>query len=362
MTRKFSLEGVVQVVGQGQAIGFDVEGDRDVRGFVQLAYTGAVVHLPGPFGLERVIFDIDGITPRLARTPIFKCHDSKLIVGISDDIQKTEAGLEITGRLFRVTQAGKEVADLADNGFPWQASIGLQAEEQFFVEAGESAPVNGQEFEGPGVVVRRGELVESSFVPSGADSATSSYVLEFSGGPKMAEKNLEADPEDEEDKDQEEPAELQETGPDEDEDEEEKEEKEMSAAGIAELRAEFDNSDFVLSQLEGAQTMAQARASWKDIQIARLHAEVDTLQKQLTAQAKMQASIGGADPMPQGSSDGASTGSFRERALAYQAQHGCSLGKAYSWAASCDPEGYKSTIATRKTPEQMVGTFVRSQR
>src|SRR5262249_45544209 len=72
--------------------------------------------------------------------------------------------------------AASEVIGLADNGFPWQASIGADVQRQEFVDAGAQVKVNGRTFSGPLTVVRASTLREISFVPLGADASTSATV------------------------------------------------------------------------------------------------------------------------------------------------------------------------------------------
>jgi hypothetical protein len=69
----------------------------------------------------------------------------------------------------------------AKNGFEWQLSIGAITIRTEFVEAGKTATVNGREVVGPVTISRETELKEISFVPLGADDATSVSVTASQG-------------------------------------------------------------------------------------------------------------------------------------------------------------------------------------
>lgn len=149
-----------------------------VKRFEMIAYTGAAMDAPL---LGRVIVDLKGINANGAKKPILRDHNSAQIVGYSDSIEK-DKHLAISGTISAKTAAGREVSDLADEGFPWQASMGINIQRIEHVAAGDSVEVNGAEFAGPGVVIRQSVLKESSFVPLGADGATSAVVFSDDGG------------------------------------------------------------------------------------------------------------------------------------------------------------------------------------
>lgn len=152
--------------------------NKDLRTFEMLAYTGKAVN--GGFG-DPIILDVSGIEIA-GPPPILRNHNSDQVVGFSTDVKKTDnKNIEISGVVSGSTSAGKEVAQLADEGFPWQASIGFEIEKVTFLDSKEEKQVNGSTFQGPGLVVTKSRLTESSFVPAGADGATTATVFSNNG-------------------------------------------------------------------------------------------------------------------------------------------------------------------------------------
>ena len=150
----------------------DADGQRQ---FEMRAYTGAPVEI-GIWG--KVIFDLDGMRLGRQRKPILLQHDPGQIVGYATEVERDEKGIRMAGRMSAKTDAARQVVDLADEGFPWQASVGLQVAEARYVASDESAvTVNGHAFKG-GYLIQKSYLRESSFVPVGADDGSSGAVLE----------------------------------------------------------------------------------------------------------------------------------------------------------------------------------------
>jgi hypothetical protein len=132
----------------------------------------------------RMIIDIDGMRTE-PKLPILRSHDHDRVVGSGGSFKDADH-LYIEGDFSKVTEDAKEVLDLADEGFPWQASIGVWAEEVFFVEAGASRVVNGMKVEGPIDVWTKSYVREVSFVTLGADSRTAAIALTNETGAKSA--------------------------------------------------------------------------------------------------------------------------------------------------------------------------------
>jgi len=153
----------------------DAEGKDERRGFSMLAYTGDEVLLQLQMFAppERVVFDLSGMSVKREIIPILAYHDIHQIAGQSSLIANNGERIDIQGHLSSTTDTGRMVAGLSDEGFPWEASIGLEATEIEEVAEGDTVELNGRTFDGPLVVARKFTLKESSFVPFGADSATS---------------------------------------------------------------------------------------------------------------------------------------------------------------------------------------------
>lgn len=139
--------------------------------FKMHAYTGAPVEF---FGMP-MVFDLAGMTATTG-TPILQQHMHDKIVALADKAVVDATGLHFEGYCYG-TAAAKEVIDLADEGFPWQASMGVKPLEVEFMDEGEAREVNGKTFNGPGLYVGKSRVKESSFVPLGADDATRSLVF-----------------------------------------------------------------------------------------------------------------------------------------------------------------------------------------
>lgn len=150
------------------------EGGKTVRPFAMTAYTGTPMKVTGFF--RPVVVDLAGMRVPAKALPILRNHDPERIVAHTNDIALSEKRLRVSGLMSGVGPAAQEVLQLADNGFPWQASIGASVERMEFVDAGGTAKVNGRNLDGPLLVARQSTLGEISFVPLGADPSTSATV------------------------------------------------------------------------------------------------------------------------------------------------------------------------------------------
>ncbi|MGR9045630.1 MAG: hypothetical protein ACU83N_10060 [Gammaproteobacteria bacterium] len=153
------------------------------------AYTGAVVDR----WWGRLAIDVDGISSK-KNMPIFRDHIQNQIVGYSNDTRK-EGSFFVSGKFVASTEHSKEVKDLAKEGFPWQASIGVKPKKVLSVEPGQKHKVNGADLEGPAEVWIESEVLEVSFVPLGADSNTGATVFSIkevdkpAGSPAQTKEN-----------------------------------------------------------------------------------------------------------------------------------------------------------------------------
>lgn len=143
------------------------------RKFAMTAYTGGAMSLG--FGAP-VVIDLAGMTVTRQDLPILRQHDAERIVGHSTQVDVTAQRIKVAGLISGTGEAAQEVTATAGNGFPWQASVGAAAHQTEFVEQGQTVKVNGRSFTGPLIVARKTTLREVSFVPLGADGATSATV------------------------------------------------------------------------------------------------------------------------------------------------------------------------------------------
>lgn len=147
-------------------------GGKKVRRFKMTAYTGAPVQR----WWGRAVFDLAGLEHG-DQVPMLFCHDGTRIAGHADKAEITPAGLELEGVVSSRTEEGRLVAELADDGFRWQASIGVEVISWEEVREGFEVEVNGRALMGPISVARRSRLLETSFLPSGADGDTRAEVM-----------------------------------------------------------------------------------------------------------------------------------------------------------------------------------------
>jgi hypothetical protein len=147
------------------------------------AYGGGPVTFP-LWG--KVIFDNAGVYHG-AKLPALREHARDRNVGIISQVTVEGQALYAEGRFSESTPDGREVAALAKEGFPWQASVAIWPDEVQEISAGETVEVNGLPFDGPGIVVRKGHLREISFVALGLDPDTSAVSMAASlpGGVTM---------------------------------------------------------------------------------------------------------------------------------------------------------------------------------
>jgi hypothetical protein len=163
-----------QILAEDGGGDVDAAGKPVLKKFAMTAYTGVPMRLAG-FQWP-VIVDLAGLSPPRDSGPILKGHDPESIVGHWTKAEASSQRIKLAGVMSGVGDAAKEVMQTAANGFPWQASIGASSNRMEFVDRGEEVNVNGRNWQGPLYVSRQTVLGEVSFVPIGADNATSALV------------------------------------------------------------------------------------------------------------------------------------------------------------------------------------------
>jgi hypothetical protein len=143
------------------------------RRFSVLAYTGKVID----FGWHKFVIDLAGIKMAKDKIPSLLNHDRKQIVGTIDDASTGGSGFVVSGAFSATTAASAEVLGLADEGFPWQASVGIRGLKVLEIASGEKHQVNGQSIEGPADVWLASEVFEVSWCPFGADDDTAAVSM-----------------------------------------------------------------------------------------------------------------------------------------------------------------------------------------
>jgi len=156
------------------------EGKPALRKFSMTAYTGGAMRLGGwPYP---VVVDLAGMRVTRKARPILKDHDRGSIVGHTNDIVVNDSRLEVAGVISGVGSTAQEVIATSENGFPWQASLGANADKVVFIPEGRSAQANGRDFAGPIYIARKSTLGEVSFVALGADDDTEARIAAGQAG------------------------------------------------------------------------------------------------------------------------------------------------------------------------------------
>ncbi|MFV0348353.1 MAG: hypothetical protein ACK5JO_07175, partial [Halodesulfovibrio sp.] len=149
----------------------DSDGEDKPRRFSILANTGGVNDL----GYYRFIIDLKGIEC-LERFPCLLEHGRQQILGFHDGTKITKEGFFCFGQ-FVDTPYAEEVLRLADQGYPWQSSVGVWPLQTRFLPSGEKATVNGLKVEGPLDIWERSKIRENSFCSLGVDDETAAIVM-----------------------------------------------------------------------------------------------------------------------------------------------------------------------------------------
>lgn len=155
--------------------GDDGKKRRKVEG---VAYSGDL--LTGHWYWAAVIFDLAGIERPSARLPLLLEHDRGKRVG--------HTGLDIGADALRLsdavlldTERGREIADEADQGFPWQMSVHIEPLRIEELQQGASTTVNGRSITGPATIFRASRIREVSLTPTGVDPNTGAAVFSSRG-------------------------------------------------------------------------------------------------------------------------------------------------------------------------------------
>lgn len=140
--------------------------------FAILGYSGAPVEFYG----WRFVISLSGMTAK-PRFPVLREHMRDRIVGMAESWSVDEKGFHVEGNFSGATPDGKEALALAREGYPWEASIGVDPLKVLRLERGKKKTVNGRELEGPLDIWLESEVREVSFVSLGADKNTEARAL-----------------------------------------------------------------------------------------------------------------------------------------------------------------------------------------
>lgn len=115
------------------------------------------------------------------KIPVLLEHKYEKPVGVCDSVRfDDEKGLMMSG-YFCDTEEAKKILSLLEQGFPYQASVGIYPDEVFFLQEKAKAEVNGKTVEGPIDIWKKSYVREVSFTALGWDANTSATLLTHKG-------------------------------------------------------------------------------------------------------------------------------------------------------------------------------------
>ncbi len=123
-----------------------------------------------------VVVDLAGMRVTRKSRPILKDHDRACIVGHTDAIMVGDSRLEVARVSSGVRNTAQDVIATSENGSPWQASLGANADKVVFIPESKTATAISREFKGPVYVARKSTLGDVSFVALGADDDTTARL------------------------------------------------------------------------------------------------------------------------------------------------------------------------------------------
>jgi len=147
--------------------------EQTERTFHITAYTGR----PLEFSWGKLAIDVSGIRAK-PKMPVLREHQRDRIVGRTKTVIKDGSNLLMSGTFSQSTRDAAEVLALADEGYPWEASIGVwPIKVQVLDSEKEVAKVNGYELRGPAEIWRESDVREVSFVTLGRDPDSAAISL-----------------------------------------------------------------------------------------------------------------------------------------------------------------------------------------
>jgi hypothetical protein len=153
------------------------------------AYSGGVVRL-SDFPLPLVI-DLAGLS-KAKRITANLDHDRKQRVGHVSDVTNDGRSLKMAGVLSGASTATTQVIEASDAGYPWGCSIEVAVAKLVEVAAGKTASANGQTFDGPLLIARKGTLLGVALSDSPADQSTA-VTIAATAPPSAQRRSLKMD-------------------------------------------------------------------------------------------------------------------------------------------------------------------------
>ena len=150
-------------VSQGEVV-FAAAAEGEEATFTMIPFDGQVF---SHWWFGKMTFDVKGIEMRKDVIPAFLNHDPDKFVGEIDKMTKKKNKVELSGA-FVDTEAAKQVQSIKK--LEMESSLAFDLDTAIIEDVGADASVkvNGETFEGPGAVIRKAVLHETSFTHFGA--------------------------------------------------------------------------------------------------------------------------------------------------------------------------------------------------
>lgn len=145
--------------------------DEKQRSFEGVAYSGKPLN---HFIWDKIVFDLE-TTQSAKKIPALIDHLRASRAGVAS-LTTEDNQLLAKGKLLS-NKHGQEVAQDADEGFPWQMSVHIEPGSIERFNADQTATVNGKTINGPLHVFRNNTIREVSFTPTGVDGDTTARVM-----------------------------------------------------------------------------------------------------------------------------------------------------------------------------------------
>jgi hypothetical protein len=128
-----------------------------------------------------LVIAVDGMQAK-QKIPVLREHRRDRVVGFGAT-SREKSNFYVNGEFSQSTPDAREVQDLADEGYPWQGSVGVWPLTIKVLEnAKATETVNGRKITGPAEIWLTSEVGEVSFVSMGRDDDTAAIALTESEG------------------------------------------------------------------------------------------------------------------------------------------------------------------------------------
>lgn len=183
-TKKYPAVIAIDAIATIEAAG-EVDGKPHPPKFTSEFYTGGALEIDG-WDLP-VVVDLAGLEN--GKTLVANLdHERTQRVGNFQVLNDGQSLVAHGTAIPEAFPAAKQVVDAGTRGYQWQSSLEVRPREVEEVKAGRKVEVNGQSFEGPLYVTRKGTLKGFAFVSHGADDNTTATIAAIAASPK--EKNM----------------------------------------------------------------------------------------------------------------------------------------------------------------------------